>query len=662
MKHFSKKPFHTPHRKRRIGKFEYSWHKATITTKEWEIFFVFDTYRSGYFHGDIVEFTATRPSDGQRLPEARIESCIQHAPEPILASIEVSGKKRENGKIRLYLKALSGFWDGTIKSIGPIIGKEWDIVIVRLEGTWEIPHGKILRNLWNKGEKNIDEKILLFRYNIRTNFSQDVLMEAEQYTPPSRFKETSETCIFWSESFPIVETEHGKRVDFRSWHTTTIDGKDAKDLDDAISLWTLGNSHILLWVHIADVSNYVIQESKLDHESFLRGTSIYFPGKVIPMLPEYLSNNLCSLHPWSIKNTLSVLMEIDSNGWVVASKIVESIIESSHQSTYDEVYDFISTQDTSLHSPEWNNTITQAYSLFKILEKRRKKEWKILFTTTECVYEFDEHKNITNIRKRDRNDAHMLIEECMVLANEEVAKWCSKNKIAFVSRIHEAPSIETIQVIQSILGKNDIEKTLTPKIIRDSLDSMSEKNQYRLSKLLLPKMTKAVYKEKPLWHFWLALDFYSHFTSPIRRYPDLLLHRIIKHFLHTQKWLYSEKDLKVKSDKSSLRERTAETISRALEERVKCLYMKPFIGDIYDGIISGITERNIYIELSNGVEGSIFIPKGNLIFHSLSGSLRSSSGQTLYTIWDSIRVRIESINYEFNRIELSEAARHIMQA
>jgi ribonuclease R len=191
---------------------------------------------------------------------------------------------------------------------------------------------------------------------------------------------------------------------------------------------------------------------------------------------------------------------------------------------------------------------------------------------------------------------------------------------------------------------------------------MHEKDQYRLSKLLLPKMTKAVYKEKPLWHFWLALDFYSHFTSPIRRYPDLLLHRIIRHFLHSGKWLYSEKDVKVKSDKSSLRERNAEMISRALEERVKSLYMKPFIGEIYDGIISGITERNIYIELSNGVEWSIFIPKGNLIFHSLSGSLRSTSGHILYTIWDTIRVRIESINTEFHRIELSEAPKQIMRA
>jgi ribonuclease R len=191
-------------------------------------------------------------------------------------------------------------------------------------------------------------------------------------------------------------------------------------------------------------------------------------------------------------------MEIDSEGYVIHSKIVESIIESSYRSTYDEVYDYICNHDSSLHSHDWNITISYAYSLFKILEKRRKKEGKILFTTTECVYEFDENKNISNIRKRDRNEAHMLIEECMVLANEEVAKWCSKNKITFVSRVHEAPSIETIQIIQSILGKNDADKNLTPKIIRDSLDSMHEKDQYRLSKLLLPKMTKAVYKEKPL--------------------------------------------------------------------------------------------------------------------------------------------------------------------
>lgn len=252
--------------------------------------------------------------------------------------------------------------------------------------------------------------------------------------------------------FATAKNENNEtRVDLRNWYTLTIDGADARDLDDAISVATFADGNILLGVHIADVSHFVTEKSPIDHEAHNRGTSIYLPNRVIPMLPETLSNDLCSLNPHTLKNTLTCLMKIDKKtGKVLHTDIFASIIESQHRGIYENI--FKNFEEKNFENPVFEATICKAFELFEILKKRRKKEGKITFETTELYFDFDKNNEKTpaKIRKRERNDAHMLIEECMVLANEEVAKWCTKRKIPFLSRVHPEPSEESIKIIENI--------------------------------------------------------------------------------------------------------------------------------------------------------------------------------------------------------------------
>lgn len=322
--------------------------------------------------------------------------------------------------------------------------------------------------------------------------------------------------------------ENKKRISFENWYTMTIDGADARDLDDAISLARDANGNFLLGVHIADVSSYVTAKTAIDSEAMQRGTSIYLPDRVIPMLPETLSHDLCSLNPHTQKRTLSVLMLIDSKtGIPQKTEVCESIICSDHRGIYNDIFEKF--QSKNYENPEQKYTIEMVFSLFEILKKRRAKEGKIAFEKTELYFELDKD-GITpkTIKKRERNDAHKLIEECMVITNEEVAKWCRKRKIPFISRVHAPPSDESSVIIREVIGKKGKNfDPITPKEIADFLQNLSEDMYFFTSRMILPKMSKAEYSEKNHGHFGLALDEYSHFTSPIRRYSDLVTHRMI---------------------------------------------------------------------------------------------------------------------------------------
>ena len=330
------------------------------------------------------------------------------------------------------------------------------------------------------------------------------------------------------DSFPYAQHDTEIRTDFSSWYTFTIDGSDARDLDDAISIAQYLNGDYLLGVHIADVARYVLAGSELDREARSRGTSIYLPNRVIPMLPEILSNERCSLHPGEKKETLSCLMHIEKKtGRVKHVDIQSGLIESRHRGIYENIWE----QYQSLHAPSnpHEHSIQLAFDLHALLTRRRKKEGKIFFDTEEIHFIFSED-TVVGTTPRERNDAHKLIEECMVLANEEVARWCSKRQIPFLSRVHEAPPLEHRETIAAIIGKKSTD--ITPKDIETYLSGIDDPHLlYRSMRLLLPKMAKAVYSDRPSQHFGLALEYYSHFTSPIRRYPDLITHRMIHAYL-----------------------------------------------------------------------------------------------------------------------------------
>lgn len=703
-------------------------------------YYVFHTRALGYIHGDIVEYQVTRPSKDGKLAEARPTRLIKRSEDELLMEVRVI-----HGKIAYkILPGLGGLIVRPEKA--PAVIRDGDLFIVRC---LENKIVEILRYFGSEKDPKIQEEIIFWRAWVRLDWSEKIKnlkvplspqlpkAEAFDFSISSGSRIPSSTKLADTILFPRVLWDEGKRFDFRSWPTMTIDGADAKDLDDAISIATYENGDFLLAVHIADVAEYVEESSELDREAYLRGTSIYTPGRVIPMLPEILSNDRCSLHPGSPKLTLSILLRVDPSWQVKESFVTESVIESEKKWVYEDIWQELqqytvqsahkgmkqkqwdeqefrssviarlepaplqngeaiqgseiqstgSPHSASLHS-RWHekghsHSLSHFHSLYKILESRRKKEGKILFETTECYFDLDEERNVKNIRKRTRNEAHMMIEEFMVLANEEIAKWCAKQKIPFLSRVHDLPGGEQMKAIAEILENPALSSHLEPRDIEKALSSMLDPTtHYRLSRLLLPKMAKAAYREKMDRHFGLALSYYAHFTSPIRRYPDLLLHRMIKKHLHgelsKEKSIY-EKNMKKWGLSLSEKERSAEEVSRAVDDLYMCRYMSDKVGQIFDGVISWLTESNIYVELESGVEGSIYlgvprppfeggmakasgvlpayISKWKSTLDPIRWALVDHTWKILSQIGQSIRVRVREVDMVSRRIEMEISPR-----
>lgn len=491
-------------------------------------------------------------------------------------------------------------------------------------------------------------------------------------------------------------------MDLRNEWIITIDGADAKDLDDAICVKKLPNGNFQLGVHIADVAEYVREGSALDREALARGTSIYTPDEVIPMLPEHLSNNLCSLHPGSPKATLSITMELDKIGKVLRSRIDETLIESKQRFTYDEVQNIIDELDKeqSPHSSrglrigdtnpllkgggikenlnplrplgeglgmrakyptEIIELLRNGLELKRILDKRRAKEGKIDFDLKEVKITTDQKGKVVDISKRDRSESHKVIEEFMILANEEVSKFFSEKKIPFLYRVHEKPSEEKADELILLLnhyGYNLTRDMLSPRSLREIMDTLHEKDYYFvLSKQILQSMSKAIYSEEILGHFGLALHFYSHFTSPIRRYPDLQIHRIIKAYIHknlNQKEITRFKTLLPKIAKhTSTTERKAENIEYMIRDIKIIDYMQDKIGKIYNGMISSIGDHGIYVELPNGIEGLVYIRDMRATHHfdERAGTLKNLSGGKTFRLGDPIRVRVTQVDKILRRLD-----------
>lgn len=603
------------------------------------------------------------------MTEVEILSLMSRTHDPLLARLI-------SKKWKYYFKVIPEQWNLEIPciSLWKISEINW-IYTIRFVSNEQV---KMISKFGNDDDTDIEERLILWLSGARTKFSEWVTRESEEIKKESLKSEKIPLTPFFNGEPNIAKFQNPKipsRTDFRNWYTLTIDWSDAKDLDDAISIRQEKNGDYLLAVHIADVAEYVRENSLLDKESLIRATSIYTPGNVIPMLPEILSNDLCSLHPWKMKLTLSCVMTIDSNGQVKRTDIVESIIESQHRGIYDIIaqrYKELKKREQTTNQneiQELDNTINLAFWLYYILEKRRRKEGKITFESTEISFDFNNkvsskstEKIPTQIRKRERNDAHKLIEEFMVLANEEVAKWCHRNKIPFLSRIHGLPGNVQTEIIQWILQKTTIvEKSwikiwaLEPTDIREFLEKISDPvDLYRYSHLLLPKMAKASYSDIPFRHFGLALEYYSHFTSPIRRYPDLQIHRIIKEKIHntlTQERIAHYKNiLKKVAKKCSEQERSAEDTERALNSLYICRYMNDKIGYRYQWRISWLAEFALFIELENGVETILYLPRWKYNIDQIEGTITTPSGKKIGTIGEEVQIKIKEIDINGRRV------------
>lgn len=463
--------------------------------------------------------------------------------------------------------------------------------------------GKILEVVANKNDDNKDILSLIRGYGLRESFPSRVNAEAK-----ARSRE------------PISDVEIGKRHDLRGWKVITIDGPDAKDLDDGVSIEKMDNGNYLLGVHIADVSHYVDEDGYLDKEALDRGTSVYLINQVIPMLPKALSNGACSLNANEDKLTLSCIMEVNSEGEVVSHSIEETIISSKARMVYDDASDILEESgDYKKLKEKYKELCQEIYimgELARILRNKREKMGSIDFEIEEGEILLDEKGKAVDIVVRERRTANKLIEEFMLLANETVAEQFFWLELPFIYRVHERPDSEKLDELKAFLLNFNIRlkggvENIYPRTIADILGNLKGM-EYEdvVNRVILRSMKKAFYSPECQGHFGLAFNYYCHFTSPIRRYPDLFIHRMIKKFLRGELKknvlaLYADK-AEIAADISSKTERKAQELEREVDKFKKIEYMTKHIGEEFDGIVSGVTEFGVYVELKNTVEGMAF--------------------------------------------------------
>ena len=483
--------------------------------------------------------------------------------------------------------------------------KKGQIVMVEItrwpDGKRKNPEGKVVEILGRPGDKGIDIDIIIRKYNLPEDFPPSVLNSALDI-----------------EDF-ITEDEIKGRLDLRNVKMVTIDGEDAKDLDDAVSIERLENGNFKLGVHIADVTHYVKERSVIDKEAFKRATSVYLIDRVIPMLPKKLSNGICSLNPKVDRLTLSCIMEVNRQGKVVNHTIAQSVIKTNERMTYTDVTKILRDNDVELieRYKDLVDDFKAMEELCKILRKKRLDRGTIDFDFEECKIILDEKGKPIDIKPYERAIANRMIEEFMLLANETVAEHMEKLKVPFVYRIHENPDAEKLEKFKAFiynLGYNDITwgEEVNPKALQRVLDKFKGENEETIiSTLLLRSMMQARYSPECAGHFGLAADYYCHFTSPIRRYPDLQIHRIIKEYLNKEltenrsKKLVSIVDSAAKQ--SSEMERVAQEAEREADDLKKAEYMKDRIGEIFEGMISSVTGFGAFVELPNTIEGLVHI-------------------------------------------------------
>ena len=461
-----------------------------------------------------------------------------------------------------------------------------------------------------------------------------------------------------------MPSEIQNRLDLRDNLIFTIDGETARDFDDAVSLDILDNGNYLLGVHIADVSHYVRPKTSLDSEAFERGTSVYLADRVIPMLPERLSNGICSLNPNEDRLTMSAIMEIDKNGDVVDHEIRETVIRSKERMTYEDV-NAIFDGDGQLAEKYAHllPALNQMAELARILNNRRKSRGSIMFEFPETGIAVDEDGNPTDIFYEERGISNKMIEEFMLIANETVAEHAYWAELPFVFRIHEPPSEDKITAFNKLIsqfgitikGKIDRDNPVHPKALQDILDKISgEPEEDMIAKAMLRSLMKAAYRDENLGHFGLAAKYYCHFTSPIRRYPDLAVHRVLKGHLRGESVSGFERFVSRAASHSSEREIAAVQAERNTDDLMKAAYMADFVGEAYDAVVSGVTSFGMFVTLPNSVEGLVRAENMTDDYYEYDEALQRLTGQRtgrIYRVGDSVRVVLARSDIQQRRID-----------
>jgi len=635
-------------------------------------YFISDDYEEDIFvpnvnlgkglHGDMVKVYVYKKRRSNKL-EADVVEVVERAKSDFVGVLQLN--KNFGFVLPDSNKMYADIFISQSKLNGAEHGDKVQATIIDWPEKSKNPFGKITKVLGKPGDHNTEMHSILLEYDLPYEFPSEVEKDAETL------------------SIEITKDEITKRRDMRSDLTFTIDPKDAKDFDDALSFTKLENGNYEIGIHIADVSHYVQPKTILDAEAYERATSVYLVDRVVPMLPEMLSNGVCSLRPNEEKLTFSAVFEINEKAQIIKQCFGRTVTYSDKRFAYEEAQAIIENKNNivpanvSLTGQEYNvddaivEAILKLDELAKILRKKRMKQGAISFDRVEVKFHLDEAANPVGVYFKEAKDANKLIEEFMLLANRKVAEFIGKSKggkpsnKTFVYRVHDEPDIEKLASLQNIISKFGYKiNTDTRESTSDSLNQLlsdvhgkAESNM--IETLAIRSMSKAVYTTQNIGHYGLAFDYYSHFTSPIRRYPDVMTHRLLQHYLDggnsAKQEVYEEK-----CKHSSKREELASKAERDSIKYMQVKYMQDHKDEVFDGVITGVTEWGIYVEITkNKCEGMVRIrdiKSDYYIFDEEQYAIVGQSTKQMYQLGDNVQVQVKKTDLErkhldFNLIE-----------
>lgn len=568
---------------------------------ETEDYFISEKNQKDAMHGDTVTIEVIKEGREGRRKEAKVVSVVEHAINKLVGTFDKAGSGfgfviPDNNRLS------ADIYIPKEKTMGAVSGHKVVCEITDYGSHNKSPEGKITEILGHINDPGVDILSIVKGYDLPLEFPERVM---------NRLKNVPDE---------VSEADRNMRRDLRDVTLVTIDGADTKDIDDAVSVSFDGENYHL-GVHIADVANYVQENSAIDKEALKRGTSVYLVDRVIPMLPHKLSNGICSLNEGVDRLALSCLMTINKKGEVIDHEIIESVICSNKKMTYTDVNKII--EDKDAETCEKYAELVPMFMLMKeladILRKKRQKRGSIDFDLPETKIILDSEGRPIEIKPYERNSATRLIEDFMLCANETVAEHFYFLEAPFVYRVHEKPDYERIKKLATFIsnfgyGIKVKDEEVHPKELQKLLSNITgTKEEAMISRLTLRSMQRAKYSPECDGHFGIATQYYCHFTSPIRRYPDLQIHRIIKDYIHgrmtDEKIKHYESILTEVSKQASSRERLADEAERESDKLKKCQYMSERIGEVFEGVISSVTNWGLYVELENTCEGLVHISK-----------------------------------------------------
>lgn len=605
-------------------------------------------YVNGAMHMDTVEITISPVTTGRRK-EGKVVSVIERGMKQVVCTYEAS----DNFGFAVPDNTRFGtdIFIPKERSKGAMSGHKVVVEITSYGKKGKKPEGKVVEIIGHIDDPGTDILSIVKAYDLPVDFSEKIMHQVQNVAKD------------------VTPADMAGRMDLRDWMMVTIDGEDAKDLDDAVSLYMDGDNYVL-GVHIADVSNYVQEHSALDVEALKRGTSVYLVDRVIPMLPRELSNGICSLNEGCDRLALSCIMTINKKGEVIDHKIAETVIKTNRRMTYTNVKKILADKDAAVieEYKELVPMFEKMAELAAILRKKRMKRGSIDFDFPETKVVLDEDGHPIDIKPYDRNVATKLIEDFMLIANETVAEDYFWQEIPFVYRTHDKPDSEKIAKLSTFInnfgytlhiGADEVHPKELQKLLM-KVDGTDEESL--ISRLTLRSMKQARYTTACTGHFGLAANYYCHFTSPIRRYPDLQIHRIIKENIrgrmNDNRREHYESILDAVAKQASETERRAEEAERETVKLKKCEYMSNHIGECFEGVISGVTEWGFFVELPNTVEGLVRVTDLTDDFYEFyedTYELAGSATNKRYKLGQKIKVVVDSTDKIMRTIDFKLA-------